>query len=55
MSEGSTIIWLNNDSTPHPIVSGTPDQGPSNVVYGDYIGAGESYNITIDNAGVYNY
>lgn len=55
VSEGSTIIWLNNDSTPHLIVSGTPDQGPSNVFYGDYIGAGESYNITFDNAGVYNY
>jgi len=55
VSEGSTIIWLNNESTPHLIVSGMPDQGPSNVFYEDYIGAGESYNITFDNAGVYNY
>lgn len=55
VSEGTTIIWLNNDSTPHLLVSGTPDQGPSNIFYGDYFGAGESYNITIDNAGVYNY
>ena len=55
VSEGSTIIWLNNDSTPHLIVSGTPDQGPSNIFYGDYFGAGESYNVTLDNAGVYNY
>jgi hypothetical protein len=31
LSEGSTIIWLNNDSSPHLIVSGTPDQGPSNI------------------------
>ncbi|WP_458721097.1 cupredoxin domain-containing protein [Candidatus Nitrosocosmicus sp. R] len=55
VSEESTIIWLNNDSTPRLIVSGMPDQGPSNVFYGDYICAGESYNITLDNAGVYNY
>jgi plastocyanin len=55
LSEGSTIIWLNNDSTPHLIVSGTPDQGPSNKFYGDYFDAGESYNVTLDNAGVYNY
>ena len=55
VSEGSTIIWLNNDSTSHLIVSGTPEQGPSNIFYGDYFGAGESYNITLDNAGVYNY
>ena len=53
--EGSTIIWLNNDSTPHLIVSGTPDQGPSNIFYGDYFSVGESYNITLDNAGDYNY
>ncbi|WP_144730274.1 cupredoxin domain-containing protein [Candidatus Nitrosocosmicus arcticus] len=55
VSEGTTIIWLNDDSAPHLLVSGTPDQGPSNIFYGDYFGAGESYNITIGNAGVYNY
>ena len=55
VSEGSTIIWLNNDSTPHLIVSGTPDRGPSNLFYGDYFDAGESYNVTLGNAGVYNY
>ena len=26
VSEGSTIIWLNNDSTSQLIVSGTPEQ-----------------------------
>jgi plastocyanin len=55
VSEGSTIIWLNNDSIPHLIVSGTPDQGPSNIFYGDYFDVGESYNTTIAKAGVYNY
>jgi hypothetical protein len=52
---GLNIIWLNNDSTSHLIVSGTPEQGPSNIFYGDYFGAGGSYNITLDNAEVYNY
>ncbi len=42
VSEGSTIIWLNNDSTSQLIVSGTPEQGPSNIFYGDYFGAGGS-------------
>jgi plastocyanin len=55
VSEGTTIIWFNDDSTTHQLVSGTPDQGPSNIFYGDYFGAGESYNTTIDNAGIYNY
>jgi hypothetical protein len=55
VSEGSTIIWLNDDSTPHLIVSRTPDQGPSNIFYGDYFDAGESYNTTIAKARVYNY
>jgi hypothetical protein len=41
VSEGTTIIWLNDDSTTHQLVSGTPDQGPSNIFYGDYFGAGE--------------
>jgi hypothetical protein len=55
VSERTTIIWLNDDSSTHQLVSGTPDQGPSNIFYGDYFGAGESDNTTIDNAGIYNY
>jgi hypothetical protein len=39
--EGTTIIWLNDDSTTHQLVSGTPDQGPSNIFYRDYFGADE--------------
>ena len=41
VSEGTTIIWLNDDSITHQLVSGTPDQGPSNTFYGDHFGAGE--------------
>ena len=37
------------------MISGTRDQRPTNIFYGDYFGAGESYNRTLDNAGVYNY
>ena len=55
VSEGTTIIWLNDDSTSQQLVSGTSDQGPSNIFYGGYFDAGESYNITFDNAGMYNY
>ncbi|WP_230207561.1 6-bladed beta-propeller [Candidatus Nitrosocosmicus agrestis] len=55
VNSGTTILWLNKDSTYHQIVSGTPDQGPSNEFYGDYFGPGESYNITLQNPGNYDY
>src|SRR3712207_3272640 len=55
VSVGSNVTWLNKDSTPHLIVSGTPEQGPSNVFYGDYFETGERYNVTFDQVGVYDY
>lgn len=55
VNSGTTILWLNKDSTYHQIVSGTPDQGPSNEFYGDYFGPEESYNITLQNPGNYDY
>ena len=52
---GATVIWLNNDSVYHQIVSGTPDKGPTNIFYGDFFGPNESYNVTFDNGGVFDY
>ena len=46
---------MNKDSTYHQIVSGNPDTGPSNIFYGDYFGPSESYNVTFDNVGIYQY
>ena len=52
---GTTIIWLNKDSSPHLIVSGSPDKGPSNVFYGNYFDSGQAYNVTLDKPGFYGY
>ena len=52
---GTTVIWLNKDSSPHTIVSGTPDKGPSNIFYGDSFDTDKTYNITLNTPGVYGY
>ena len=52
---GATVIWLNNDSVYHQIVSGTSEEGPTNIFYGDFFGPNESYNVTFDTAGVFDY
>ena len=52
---GATVVWLNKDSAYHQIVSGTPEDGPTNVFYGDFFGTNEAYNRTFDSAGVIDY
>jgi plastocyanin len=52
---GTTIIWLNKDSSPHLIASGTPDKGPTNIFYGNYFDSGQAYNVTLDKPGIYGY
>src|SRR5690606_34944530 len=52
---GATIIWANNDSVYHQMVSGTPETGPNNIFYGDFFGPNESYNVTFNNVGVFDY
>ena len=55
VSVGTTVTWINKDSTYHRIVSGTPDKGPSNIFYGDSFGTGETYKVTLNALGVYSY
>jgi plastocyanin len=52
---GATVVWLNQDSAYHQIVSGTPEEGPTNVFYGDFFGPNEGYNRTFGSAGVIGY
>ena len=52
---GTTIIWVNKDSAPHMIASGTPDSGPSNIFYSNYFDNDKSYNVTLNNPGTYGY
>ena len=28
---GTNVTWVNKDSSPHMLVSGTPDKGPDNI------------------------
>ena len=52
---GTNVTWVNKDSSPHMLVSGTPDEGPNNIFYGDFFGTGENYTVTFDNPGSYSY
>jgi plastocyanin len=52
---GTTIIWVNKDSSPHMIASGTPNSGPSNIFYSNYFDNDKSYNVTLNNPGTYGY
>jgi len=55
ISKDTTVTWVNKDSTYHQIISGNPDTGPSNIFYGDFFGPSESYNVTFDNSGIFQY
>ena len=37
------------------LVSGTPEEGPDNIFYGDFFGTGENYTVTFDEPGLYSY
>ena len=52
---GTNVTWINNDLSPHMLVSGTPEEGPDNIFYGSFFGAGENYTVTFDEPGSYSY
>ena len=52
---GVNVTWINKDSSPHMLVSGTPDEGPNNIFYGDFFGTGENYTVTFNDPGLYSY
>ena len=52
---GTNVTWINNDLSPHMLVSGTPEEGPDNIFYGSFFGAGENYTVTFDEPGLYSY
>jgi plastocyanin len=52
---GTNVTWINKDSSPHMLVSGTPDEGPNNIFYGDFFGTDENYTVTFDEPGLYSY
>lgn len=52
---GSTVKWINKDSTPHFIASGTPEKGRDNIFQDIFIGANNENTITFDKPGFYPY
>ena len=52
---GTNVTWINSDSSPHMLVSGTPNEGPDNKFYGDFFGTDENYTVTFDEPGLYSY
>ncbi|HKU82822.1 MAG TPA: plastocyanin/azurin family copper-binding protein [Candidatus Nitrosocosmicus sp.] len=55
ITAGTNVTWINNDISPHMLVSGTPEEGPDNIFYGSFFGAGENYTVTFDEPGLYSY
>lgn len=53
---GTTVIWVNNDSVPHKIVSGSSasDTNPS-LFSSDNLAQGESYSYTFATVGTFDY
>ena len=52
---GNNVTWINHDLSPHMLVSGTPEDGPNNIFYGDFFGPNENYTVLFDKPGVYPY
>ena len=55
VATGTNVTWINKDSSPHMLVSGTPEGGPDNIFYGDFFGPEENYTVTFEEPGTYPY
>jgi plastocyanin len=51
----TTVIWLNNDTVPHSVTSGNPEEGPTNLFDSSLIAPNNRYNHTFTKIGVYDY
>jgi len=54
---GTTVTWINNDSTLHTAVSGNPESGgPSGGEFdSSYLAKGKTFSHTFDTAGTFDY
>ena len=52
---GTTVTWLNKDSTAHRIISGTFEMGPTNIFSSDNFESGENYTLRTNAPGVYKF
>jgi len=52
---GQELRWVNTDSTAHTVTSGTPADGPDGVFDSGLFMAGDSFEVTFDEAGTFEY
>ncbi len=52
---GDTVIWANDDTAAHTVTSGSPSEGPSGIFDSSLVLAGDSFEVTFDNSGSYDY
>ena len=55
IESGSTVVWLNDDSTIHTVTSGTVDEGPNGKFDSAIIDAGATYEYMFTSSGVEDY
>ena len=55
ISAGGTVTFVNTDTAPHTVTSGTATDGPDGVWDSSLIMMDMSYSVTLDNSGTYDY
>ena len=55
ISAGGTVTFVNTDTAPHTVTSGTATDGPDGVWDSSLIMIDMSYSVTLDNPGTYDY
>jgi plastocyanin len=56
VSKGTTVTWMNEDTTLHTVTSGTPEGGNSGTEFdSSYIAAGKTFEHTFNTAGTFDY
>jgi len=54
VASGSSVTWINLDSAPHTVTSGSPD-APDGRFDSGLLEEGETFEMTFDEAGTYEY
>lgn len=49
------VEWVNQDSEPHTVTSGTPESGPDGIIYSAVMQPGEVFAFSFDESGAFSY
>jgi len=52
---GTTVLWINDDSSMHTVTSGNSQEGPNGVFDSDLMAAGDSFEFTFSSQGIEDY